>query len=281
MRMSSCAIVALMVVGVPNAFAQGNAPETPSGVEPALVDEKKSRLFWNPAPIDEPLVTDRPDFTESTEAVPLGRFQFEGGYTYTDGGDSKTHNTPELLLRIGVFEGVELRIGWPNFATIEDPAGGADGLEDLSLGVKVKLVEQDGLVPNFGVIGEVSIPTGSSDLSSDGVDPAIKLLWSYDLNDRLSIGGNVNFASVTENDDRFFQGAASVALGISITERVGSYLEYYGFYPATDGSGPAHYLNGGVTYLINNNFQLDARVGFGLNDRADDFFTGAGFAVRF
>jgi len=106
-------------------------------------------------------------------------------------------------------------------------------------------------------------------------------LWSYDLNDRLSLAGNVNFASVTENDDRFFQGAASVALGVSITERVGSYLEYYGFYPATDGAGPAHYLNGGVTYLITNNFQLDARVGFGLNDRADDFFTGAGFAVRF
>ena len=33
-------------------------------------------------PIDEPMVTDRPDFTESTLTVPRGRAQVELGYTY-------------------------------------------------------------------------------------------------------------------------------------------------------------------------------------------------------
>ncbi len=34
-------------------------------------------------PMQEPLVTDRPDFTESTEAVPAGHLQLEAGYTFT------------------------------------------------------------------------------------------------------------------------------------------------------------------------------------------------------
>jgi len=131
-----------------------------------VIDEGKARLFWDPAPIDEPLITDRPDFTESTEAVPLGRFQIEAGYTYTKEGDADAHNAPELLLRVGVFEGVELRIAWPNFTTIDAPGDDIDGLDDLNLGVKVKLLEQDGLIPHFGVIGELSIPTGADDLTS-------------------------------------------------------------------------------------------------------------------
>ncbi|MCZ6654354.1 MAG: hypothetical protein O7D91_15175, partial [Planctomycetota bacterium] len=31
----------------------------------------------------EPLITDRPDFTESTDAIPTGHFQLEAGYMFT------------------------------------------------------------------------------------------------------------------------------------------------------------------------------------------------------
>ena len=42
-----------------------------------------------------------------------------------------------------------------------------------------------------------------------------------------------------------------------------------------------HYLDGGVTYLINMNLQLDARIGLGLNDDAAEFFVGAGVSYRY
>jgi hypothetical protein len=39
--------------------------------------------------------------------------------------------------------------------------------------------------------------------------------------------------------------------------------------------------NGGFTLLMNENTQLDLRVGAGLNNEAPDFFAGAGLSFRF
>jgi hypothetical protein len=44
---------------------------------------------------------------------------------------------------------------------------------------------------------------------------------------------------------------------------------------------PLHFMDGGVLYQPTPNTQLDLRAGFGLSGRPDDFFTGAGFSVRF
>ena len=75
--------------------------------------------------------------------------------------------------------------------------------------------------------------------------------------------------------------SASLAAAVALSEKVGAYVEYFGFYPNAEHSDAAHTINGGLTYLINNNFQIDWRIGAGLNEEADDFFTGVGFAFRF
>jgi hypothetical protein len=255
-------------------------------------------FFLRREPLTEPLVTDRPDFTESTDAVPSGYVQLEMGYTFTydrEGEDRvRSHTMPEMLWRIGLFEDFELRIGWEGYTfeesqTLTETDRGrpvlretwSQGANDLSLGFKYEYCEQDGLVPHFGVIGEITVPSGSAGFSSGDVDPEVKLLWAYDLTEWLSVAGNVNFAVPTEDGHRFFQTAASVSAAASITDALGTYVEYFGFYPASQHTDCAHYLNGGFTYLITNNFQVDVRAGVGLNEEAEDFFTGIGFAWRF
>src|SRR5262245_49645413 len=53
----------------------------------------------------EPLVTDRPDFTEASSTVGLGVFQIETGYTYSYDANATSsttgHSYPETLLRYG------------------------------------------------------------------------------------------------------------------------------------------------------------------------------------
>ncbi len=257
----------------------------------------EKRKGWYRAPIDEPLITDRPDFTESTEAVPIGRFQLEMGYTFTydkeDDVKTSSHTAPEFLLRIGLAEDFELRLIWEGysyeFTAFEtrtrvgrpvDRDDWSQGSNDFNIGFKYKLFEQDGLLPHFGVIVGMSMPTGSAGFSAGDVEPEAVLLWAYDVTDDFSVAGNVGLFLLNDEDDHFFQTSASLSLAYAITDRVGVYGEYFGFYPNAEHADAAHTLNGGVTYLVNNNVQLDWRAGVGLNEEADDFFTGVGISVR-
>ena len=248
--------------------------------------------------MSEPLVTDRPDFTESTETIEVGYGQLEMGYTFTvdrEGSDRvRDHTAPELLLRVGLAERLELRIGWNGYAFADQQfvtttsAGRrvtrddwSQGSNDLSLGIKYKFFEQSGPWPHFGIIAAVSVPSGSAGVSSGDVDPAVVFLWAYDVTDRFAVAGNVGVAYPTDAADRFVQTSASLSFAYALTERIGGYVEYFGFYPNTERSDAAHSINAGLTYLVNNDFQFDWRVGAGLNEEADDFFTGVGLAWRF
>ena len=51
---------------------------------------------------DEAMVTDRPDFTESSSAVPKGTLQIEAGGTYVDIDEAEEGSLGEVLVRWGV-----------------------------------------------------------------------------------------------------------------------------------------------------------------------------------
>ncbi len=277
---STCATVAF-------AYADGPRQDAPGNQHGGFMSDA--------APLIGPLVTDRPDFTESTEAVARGHVQLELGYTFTYDRESdrrvREDTAPELLIRAGVADDLELRIGWDGFTSsdellvsraglrsIEDTTEGAS---DLALGLKLKLVDQEGWRPHFGVIAELSLPVGGAPTTSDDVDPAVSLLWAYDVSDSFSVAGNINLTLPTQEGDRFVQAGASLSVAATLSESLGSYIEYFGAYPASDGADAAHVLNGGFTFLISDNLQFDIRVGFGLTEEAPDLIAGAGFAVRF
>jgi len=235
-----------------------------------------------------PLETDRPDFTEGPTPVAKGWTQLESGYTFVhddeDGTDVQDHTFPELLVRHGLATNFEVRLGWEGFSSTRTETGGAvdheDGFTDMSVGFKSRLWRQEGALPDFSVIGELAIPVGSDAKTSDHVEPAVKLIWSYELTEAIGLSGNVNFAGPYGEEGRFFQFETSVALGLGLGERWGTYVEYFGLFPAEQ-EPTQHFVNGGVTFLVTENLQLDARVGAGLNESADDFFAGAGLSWRF
>ncbi len=297
-------VVVTISLGLVPALAAADTEPTAVPAARAAVEAADSfgGVDWFEAwrvPLSEPLVTDRPDFTESALAVPRGWAQLEAGYTFSydrEGTRRVTdHTFPEFLLRTGLFTDVELRLAWAGWSLTEtldrvrNEAGRRvwqkdheDGGNDMSIGGKAHLFDQDGLIPSFGIIAELAVPTGSQSKSADDVVPLTKLLWEYDLSERVGLAGNVNFAvPPDEAGGRFLETAASVALGYDLNDWLGVYTEYFGIYPAAGAADDTHYINGGFTFLLTPNLQLDVRCGFGLNDAADDLFCGAGFAVRF
>ena len=245
------------------------------------------------SPYDEPLVTDRPDFTESSSTVGCGVVQLEMGYTFTyndddvTGDKTRSHTTPEMLLRVGISDHVELRFVWTYEWDEIETAGvltQPDGSNDLGLGAKIDLYEQCGWWPEQAIIIDGTVPTGADAFSTDDVQVGVNYLYSWELPCDWGLGGSTGFFTDTDTDagDDFVVWFQSVALGIPINDCWGAYVEYFGLYESErTGNVDQHFLNAGFTYLVSNDVQLDILVGLGLNDDADDFFTGAGASFRF
>ena len=234
----------------------------------------------------EPMVTDRPAFTQSTATVMPGVYQIEAGYTFTRFGRTDLHQLGEALLRTGLIEGLELRFGLPSFqsASREDP-GGVDesGIGDAHLGMKLGLFESgvaEGL-PSLALLLGTGVPVGDDFFGADGWEPEAKLALDWSFTESLGLGANVNYAQRDPDiGDRYDEWAASVAVDFPLTQSLSGFGEYFAIRP--DVGGDRDYLDAGVTWLMSRDLQLDARIGVGIDSPVDDdFFIGVGFAKRF
>ena len=232
---------------------------------------------------NDPLVTDRPDFTESAVTVTRGRTQIELGYTFTEIGELEEQSFGELLVRVGWTEIVELRLGLGSWVQVDGPGVGMSGNEDLSLGCKIRLSDPlptGSSLPQVALVLATTLPTGSDELSNDDPQPSLTLALAWQLTDKTSLGSNVGYARVGESGDRFGELSASLSLGRALSDRLGGYLEAYAM-NRQEGRGEDQFLNAGVTWAMSEDSQLDFRAGAGLDSDSADFFVGAGAAFRF
>jgi hypothetical protein len=258
----------------------------------------------------DPIVTDRPDQTESAAIVPAGWLQIEAGAVYEEGawsvvgqdyGSAWTTQVPGLLLRFGVNDHFELRLGGGltkevltlrkhPFDNAEDirPDTRIDtlGIEPFAIGMKAALSEENGLIPQSAVLLTVGIPgLGSEWFDIAWPAPEIRFAFAHTLSDMFSLGYNLGIA--WDGSSPVHAGYYSIALGAGLSEAIGAYVEVYGDLPGD--MQPLHRADAGVTYLLNPDLQLDLSAGIGLNEPAPDdrgiyrmdSFVGAGFSWRF
>jgi hypothetical protein len=184
-------------------------------------------------------------------------------------------------------EWFEFRADW-NYAVERTETGGiADtqsGAEDLTIGCKIALTPQECILPETAIILQMSVPTGSDAFTDDEVLPGFNYLYGWDLVEDWTLGGSTGLNATTDDvtTDTYTQYSQSFTLGHSWTDKLSSYFEWYVLAPiGADENKPENYLNGGFTYLINDDLQWDIRAGFGLNEAADDFFAGTGLSMRY
>lgn len=244
-------------------------------------------------PEDDEIVTDRPDFTEASSTV--GRHvQLESGYTYIfnrdNGVRTRQHSFPETLLRFGMFsEWLEGRVAWNYGRQDEFIAGGGgtnfSGGEDLYLGVKLGLTEQKQYLPEMALILQMTVPTGIDESTANATLPGFNFLYGWDINDFLAAGGSFQMNRARDDDAHsYLETAVSGTVNYTLTKKLGAYTEYFALFPSgavAPDVCPEHYFDGGFTYKVTRNVQLDLRAGVGLNDHADDYFAGAGLSVRY
>lgn len=244
-------------------------------------------------PSDE-LVTDRPDQTESASVVPRGSVQLEVGGVFTRDSeadlDVETFEAPSSLLRFGLADRAEMRVGWSGFVEerFDGPGAGEtlDGVGDMDLGAKFLLVQGGERRPQVALLVTSTVPVGDDDTTSDAWDPSFRFNFDHDLSENLGLGVNLGAEWQTVRSDAGVEDTATrfvytAALGRALDEARGVFVEIFGS-ESIDGpdSGAEVSLDGGLTWLLRPNLQLDVAAGVGLTDAADDWFVGAGVSVR-
>lgn len=221
--------------------------------------------------------TDRPDQTEASSIVPAKFLQAEVGFLHEKVDDDISSSLyPSILWRYGVNNQFELRLitefGSQNIQKVK-----SSGFSPVAVGFKTKLSEEKNILPEISFIGHLGIgQVASSPYSATGIAPDFRFLFSNTINEKLSIG--YNLGAYWNHDSPAANGIYTIAAAYSLTNKLGGFAEFFGSYNAE--SSPSHSFDGGLTYLISEDFQLDASAGVGISRSAPDFFIGGGLSYR-
>jgi len=233
----------------------------------------------------DPLITDRPDFTESAFVVGRGTVQLEGGGTYAETGSENATTLPELLVRWGITRTVELRILAPTNAWIDGPDGSNSGFLSTALGAKIALKDGDGEgfwgKTGASVIVATTVPTGSSAVASSAWQPTAILSLAWDLSNAVGLGTNIGWARPEDEGQRFDSFFGSVAAGVGVAKNTSIFFEFIFFDRERDRGPNTTTFQTGLTYLINPDLQLDMRVARRLSSEGPDLVIGLGASARF
>lgn len=241
---------------------------------------------------EDHIETDRDSLTPSSRTVGAGRVVIESSYSFIDNRDSKeTHSFPELLVRIGWTDRLELRFGGNyevggegadvSAGTVSDDfeKGGLVRESQLLYGLKLRLSEQADWMPESSLIVQGHTPTS-------GPNPSTAFTLGYvigwELPDEWKLDSAIRFGADKEGDDRFEQWTPSIVLRKALAARWNIHGEYFGHFSQDRRDNfQKHYFSPGVHYLVTPNVEVGVRVGWGLNDDSARFFNNVGLGWRF
>lgn len=224
------------------------------------------------------MVTDRPDFTESALVVAKRTIQIESGTERVDFDIYSEWSRPSVMVRAGLGSNLELRLGFAGWTGITVHDRTQTYANDMMLEAKYQFTASDADVP-LALLLVSTWPTGEPEVSVGQTEMGIKLAASRDLNDRAGISFNLGAISSNGDQGRTWSALASVSMGISLHDRTAAFVEVLADIPQKHAWQPV--LDGGLTFLIRSDLQLDAYLGRGLNSHAADYIVGAGLSFRF
>ncbi|MFM8271699.1 MAG: hypothetical protein ACKODX_05120, partial [Gemmata sp.] len=218
------------------ACAAAAAAQEPPGVPPAaapLSEARRDPVRRLEEVADSPrgereraadeIETDRDSFTPATSTAPRAKFILESAYTFLDNrGAKETHSFPEVLLRYGLTERVELRLGWNaeiggagndasgTGAADEDPTRIGSRLireYTLAYGLKVSVTDQDRWRPASALILQAFTPTGGNAGTSTATQLVATYVAGWAFPNRWKFDAAVRYGTGSESGDHFNQWA--------------------------------------------------------------------------
>lgn len=221
--------------------------------------------------------TDRPGNVWGTEVLPFHKISWENGFSYERNQGDRTIALPSTILRYGIFENVEVRVG-TDFQLFEEQPFQTQlyGLTPLTIGTKIHCYDGNGILPSIGVLAQLQSPhVGSAEFLPDHVAPAMYLIFENDINDWFAICYNVGaeWDGVTATPTTFL----GLNLGFSLTDDVSTYIETFNYLHP---DGNQYMTEVGFTFSPMPRLQLDIEADFDVQHFKQYFRAGCGIAWR-
>jgi hypothetical protein len=225
----------------------------------------------------EPIEPDRPDQTESPIIIPVKYFQMENGFAYLyNDKQNKAYTYPSTLMKYGIAKFIDLRV-ITGLVTTRSGNENATGIVPLTIGFKLNFLKEKGVIPQTAFLAHLSFPTlASAKYKATYYAPSFKFAMQHTLSKKVSLGYNLG---------ALWNGALTTPIflytltaGVSLTEKLGSFIEVYGFAPKHEAA--QHNIDAGLSFLVNNNISLDISGGYRLTPNAPEYFVAFGFSFR-
>ena len=242
----------------------------------------------------EPIGTDRPDFVESSDVVDAGRVQLELGLSFerdrAAGMTRRLRSTPALL-RIGLGHGLEARVETDGLLREQstDTARGIttrnSGSADVSLGLKWHMGNGDAStgMPSTAWLLHLDLDSGSSAFRGSGKRPSLRFVAEWELPGETSIGVMPGLAKDTDDQGKHFTaGILAATISTELSPGWRGFVELAGQRLASKTRGDnVVSFDTGVTYLLNQDMQMDLSLQRGLTRATAELAYGLGWSVRF
>ncbi len=234
---------------------------------------------------EDEIETDRDAFTRSPRLVGLGRFVFEGSYTFLDqDAEHEGHLFPDLLVRYGLCEGIELRGGW-NYEVGKYHqllhAGAPRAEEGIAIyGTKLRTTTACGWVPDSSLILSGYTPTSGE---SNDTDFSMEYVVGWRLPCEMELESQIRWFSLAEEHDHFTEWAPSIVLKKSVLcGHAKAHVEYFSLLSRDrEEDYRQHYVGPGIHFLLNADTEIGVRVFWGMGDDSAEFISNVGMGYRY
>lgn len=198
---------------------------------------------------------DRPGASTGTDVMPRFKLQWETGVGFEKDHDANTFTLNNTLLRFGLFENAELRVGTDFLMFNEGEAMEQSyGISPVSIGIKTRFYEGEGFVPSIGLLTELESPhLGSKDLLPSHLTPSMALLFEHGWDNGIWVCYNVGaeWDGETATPTTFL----ALGFGFDIAENFGAFVETYNYlHPDEDNQYLTEF---GFSWLVSRRVQLD------------------------
>jgi len=211
------------------------------------------------------LTSERPDQTESSLVLSKGHIQIETGISIED-----SESNINTLFRIGIIDGIEMRLN-SNYLMNDDISNlKKSSFSDFEIGAKFKILDEDNNRIKIGFLTHLSVPTAPEIFSYNEYGLLSRVLISHDIKNDSQIGYNIGYNKYNNYDGQFIY---TVVYGKSL----GSFGVFFEIFGEESSNNSNLNFDSGITYLIDNDKQLDLSIGKGLN--SDMFYISAGFSI--